>query len=104
MFLATCFTAITTLIASVAFIFGLAFTAAGMALISGDAGLCKDILIGASALFLGVLAAALTAAALEAFWGLVLKDQIANLLIGLSVGVGVSQTDRVFPLFRICGD
>ena len=97
------FTGVGMVIASAAYVLGIALIAAGLALLSGDAGLCKDILVNASATFFGALAAAAAAGLLMFGWAIQLADQIlVDLLVGVGVATGISQVDRVMPLFEIC--
>ena len=97
------FTGVGMVIAAAAYVLGFALIAAGLALLSGDGGLCKDILVNASATFFGVLAAVSAAAILDFSWAIKLADQIiVDLIVGVGVATGVSQIDRVIPLFEIC--
>jgi hypothetical protein len=97
-------TGIGLIIGSAAFALGFFFIAAGIALLSGDKELCKDILVNAAAGFLGVLAAVGFAQGIYAGWGVIFEDQIvADIIIGITTAISVSQADRMYPLFRICG-
>jgi len=84
----------------------LAMIAAGMALVAGDPGLCKDILMTATTVFLAAIAGAAMATALLAGLGIVIVAEegiFIDVLAGIVVGVSVAQGDRFIPLFRICG-
>ena len=105
LFLATfiAFTGVGLIIASAIYALGFAFIAAGLAKLSGDSVLCKNILGNAAALFIGVLIGVGAVAALQFGWALALKDQVLlEMLIGLGAAVTLSEVDRTTPLFRIC--
>ncbi len=97
-------TGVGLIVGAASLILGLGIIAAGLALLSGDRTLCKDIAMNASAAFFGALAAAGFAEGMLAAYAIQFADQIvADLFIGVAVATGFSQVDRVFTLYRICG-